>query len=147
MLNEQPLQWSKLSYVKKEEALIHLFKTQKVVECNQAFADLHGIGVNDLLGKTPAYFFGSETDEYGLKLWREMLDTGKLNTLSDKKDTTLFVPGMNESIPGTEGEKGTGLGLLIVADFMRMHEGKVYVESELNEESTFHLGFPFPCKA
>jgi PAS domain S-box-containing protein len=67
--------------------------------------------------------------------------------MEPEKAATLFVPGLNESTPGTEGEKGTGLGMLIVADFMRMHNGKVYVESKLNEGSTFHLEFPLQGRA
>ncbi len=85
MLNEEPVFWSKLEAKDKEDALLNLFKTQEVVECNQAFANHYGAKIKDLIGKTPAGFLGSPTDEYGLKLWRDMLDNGKLDTLSNEK--------------------------------------------------------------
>ncbi len=62
--------------------------------------------------------------------------------MTKEKAATLFIPGKNETLPGTEGEKGTGLGLLIVADFMRMHNGSIQVKSEVNKGSEFHLLFP-----
>lgn len=43
---------------------------------------------------------------------------------------------------GTEGEKGTGLGLKICKEFVKMHNGKIYAESKLSEGSTFYFSLP-----
>lgn len=38
---------------------------------------------------------------------------------------------------GTEGEPSSGLGLILVKDFVEKHGGKLFVESEVNQGSTF----------
>tara|TARA_B100000780_G_scaffold249414_1_gene195103 strand:+ start:2288 stop:3457 length:1170 start_codon:yes stop_codon:yes gene_type:complete len=55
---------------------------------------------------------------------------------------TLFKVGENISKPGTNGEKGSGLGLLIIDDFIKRHQGKIDVQSELGKGSTFKCYFP-----
>ena len=44
---------------------------------------------------------------------------------------------------GTAGEKGTGLGLFISADFVNRHKGKLWVESEEGKGSTFYFTIPY----
>lgn len=43
---------------------------------------------------------------------------------------------------GTSGEKGTGLGLLIVWDFIEKNHGKIWVESEMGKGTTFYFTLP-----
>lgn len=54
----------------------------------------------------------------------------------------LFNPKVNYSTPGTAGEKGSGLGLLICSDFIERHNGKIWVESEKGVGSTFKFSIP-----
>lgn len=43
---------------------------------------------------------------------------------------------------GTDGEKGTGLGLNLVHDFVKTNGGTVNIESEVGKGTTFRMNFP-----
>jgi len=43
---------------------------------------------------------------------------------------------------GTAKEKGTGLGLMICKDMIEMHNGEIWLESELNKGTTFFFTVP-----
>ena len=54
----------------------------------------------------------------------------------------LFKLHMNTSRPGTKGEPSTGLGLVLCKEFVEKHKGKIWVESEEGEGSTFYFTIP-----
>jgi PAS domain S-box-containing protein len=54
----------------------------------------------------------------------------------------LFRISENYSTSGTSNEKGTGLGLILCNEFVEKHSGKIWVESEENKGTTFHLAIP-----
>ena len=60
------------------------------------------------------------------------IDQERLDSIFKKGDTTY----------GTGGEEGSGLGLLLCADFARKNDGDVRVESVLGEGSTFSVLVP-----
>lgn len=60
---------------------------------------------------------------------------------SDIKDK-LFRIDSNQTTPGTKNETGTGLGLLLVKEFVTRHGGEIGVESTIGVGSTFYFTLP-----
>ncbi len=59
-----------------------------------------------------------------------------------KTTEKLFKIEHNQSTPGTENEKGTGLGLILCKDFIEKHGGHIAVNSDINKGTTFTVTFP-----
>ncbi|HAH23859.1 MAG TPA: hypothetical protein DCL77_08890 [Prolixibacteraceae bacterium] len=63
---------------------------------------------------------------------------GMKNEVKDK----LFRIDANYTSPGTQNEVGTGLGLILVKEFVEKHGGMIGVESEVGKGSTFYFTIP-----
>jgi len=62
--------------------------------------------------------------------------------MTDKGLNSLFRIGENVSMPGTNNERGTGLGLILCRDFVEKHGGTIRAESEEGKGSKFYFTMP-----
>ena len=62
--------------------------------------------------------------------------------MSSDDISNLFDPKTNFSKPGANGEKGTGLGLVLVKEMVTNNHGEIWVDSQLGVGSTFFIKFP-----
>lgn len=67
-------------------------------------------------------------------------DTGA--GMKQKTLNKLFKIGEIESRPGTDGERGTGFGLLLCKEFIDKHGGEIWAESEVGKGSSFKFTIP-----
>ena len=62
--------------------------------------------------------------------------------MSELTRNELFRLDVNHSTKGTDDEKGTGLGLLLVKEFVQKHNGEIWVDSEQGKGSAFKFLLP-----
>ncbi len=70
----------------------------------------------------------------------EIRDTGI--GIQKNQIKNLFKPDVNHSSQGTDGEKGTGLGLIICKDFVEKNNGEIWVESDPENGTSFYIDLP-----
>ncbi len=73
-----------------------------------------------------------------------VIDQG--NGINKANQQKLFNLGTNYTSPGTNDEKGTGLGLILCKEFVNKHGGDIWVESEEGKGSEFMFTLPLPVK-
>ncbi len=66
-------------------------------------------------------------------------DTGM--GISPENQAKMFAMA-NFTTPGTEKEKGTGLGLMLCKDFVEHNQGKIWLDSKVGVGSTFYFSVP-----
>lgn len=62
--------------------------------------------------------------------------------MSAENAARLFNNETHFTTKGTQQEKGTGLGLLMCRDFVRLHQGRIWVESTQGQGSIFCVALP-----
>lgn len=59
-----------------------------------------------------------------------------------ERQALLFSPGDIESTPGTDNEKGTGFGLKLVGELIKVNKGDIELESQPGEGTCFTITLP-----
>lgn len=85
---------------------------------------------------------GINACEKSLEVW--VLDNG-IGIPEDKLDVLFNIDSQVQS-KGTNDEPGTGLGLQLCYEFIKMHKGKITVESVEGEGSRFAFEIPLKTK-
>jgi signal transduction histidine kinase len=62
--------------------------------------------------------------------------------MTEQQIANLLGGGKHKSTLGTNGEKGTGLGLLFSQEFIQKNNGRLTITSKVNEGTTFVLTLP-----
>jgi len=62
--------------------------------------------------------------------------------ISPEKQKTLFISDEIESTPGTEEEKGTGIGLKLCSELVKINNGSITVDSRIGEGTCFTIVLP-----
>jgi signal transduction histidine kinase len=76
------------------------------------------------------------------KILIKVTDTGI--GMSPETIRKIFKIDSSSSTLGTNRETGTGLGLILVKEFVTRHKGKISIESKVDKGSTFTVYFPIP---
>ncbi len=62
--------------------------------------------------------------------------------ISEEQIPMLFIIQKSISTVGTEGETGTGLGLILCKEFVEKNQGEIWVESKIGKGTTFSFTLP-----
>ncbi|HNI91149.1 MAG TPA: HAMP domain-containing sensor histidine kinase, partial [Leptospiraceae bacterium] len=114
----------------------------------KAFADSQMITtvIRNLIGNAIKYTDenGSVTisaNESGGKVELTVEDSG-IGMSSNIAENLFRIDVKHFSTEGTNGEKGTGLGLILCKEFIDRHQGRIWAESELGKGSKFRFTIP-----
>jgi two-component system, sensor histidine kinase and response regulator len=77
----------------------------------------------------------AEKDNFASRVTVFVRDTGV--GMGEELQRQLFSGGQVNSLPGTEREKGTGLGMMLCKEMISRHGKSLHVESAVGEGSTF----------
>ncbi|MGQ9818592.1 MAG: PAS domain-containing sensor histidine kinase [Candidatus Kapaibacteriales bacterium] len=62
--------------------------------------------------------------------------------MTEEQVSSLFKLGETKTTPGTRNEKGSGIGLLLVKEFVEKNQGTISVESKKGQGTTFRIRLP-----
>ncbi|MBN2347982.1 MAG: hypothetical protein JXJ22_04045 [Bacteroidales bacterium] len=128
----------------KRKNLQFIYTVEDSIELTADYEMIHGV-VRNLLSN--AIKFTPERGTITITVQQEnnsiqfsLKDTGM--GIPENIANNLFKLDKTFSTAGTNGEKGTGLGLTLCKDFVEKHGGKIWVESTIGKGSNFMFSIP-----
>lgn len=79
------------------------------------------------------------------RLIRVKISDSGIGMSQDQIESILTGKGVTEVMRGTNNERGTGFGLVIVNEFVKNNGGELSVESKVGEGTTFVFTLPLPA--
>ena len=113
----------------------------------KVFADLNAFNVilRNLVDNAVKYTSKGGSIELSAKSEKDHIEIAVKDTgtgISKEQLKNLYILKKNKSKQGTAGEKGTGLGLYLVHELIKLNKGTITVESEEQKGSIFRIGLP-----
>jgi len=148
----EPLQLKQLikecyGYFQHSLEVKHIVLTDEVIDDLFVFADKNALAsvLRNLLSNAIKFTplkgeVKISAQLLGNLIWVDISDTGV--GLSEEKIKTIFALAEDKTTTGTSGEKGTGLGLLLCADYVRLNKGTIKVASKEGEGTVFSFSIP-----
>jgi len=99
----------------------------------------------NLLGNAAKYTPDGGRVTLHVKLDESLLQVAVEDTgvgIAAEEVSKVFEKFFRSSDPRVQNETGTGLGLSLANEVVRMHGGEITIESELNQGSTFTITIP-----
>lgn len=130
--------------IQKEVEIINLIKDERLIFADkglvyQVFINLISNAVK-FTNKGGKIYISSAPAEKPRFLEFSVKDTG--TGIKKENLDKLFSIESKFTSEGTEGEKGSGLGLSLVREIIEKHNGKVWVKSEFGQGSDFRFTLP-----
>jgi signal transduction histidine kinase len=126
---------------KKLEVELNIRPDQEVYADKSTFMTITRNLLDNAIKYTPEggkISFKDDTTPQGLRVYIE--DTGV--GIAPEKIKDIFLMNSNKSEVGTKGEQGTGLGLHLISELVKLNQGKINVISELGKGTRFSLLLP-----
>ena len=101
--------------------------------------------IHNIFNNAIKFSHSGDTIEFSAKKTNEFIEISIKDIgigMSPETVINLFNINKNNTISGTNNEKGTGLGLIISKEFVAKNGGELHVESELGKGSIFKIVLP-----
>jgi PAS domain S-box-containing protein len=144
MMIDKPVVWNDSS--DKEALLDYIFEHQQITKLNGAMARQYGYDPEAMMGRKPADFF-VDNPEHGRKLWRQMLDAGRLTAVSEEQradGTLMWVEGDYICLYDNEGRVTGHFGIQrditvkkMALDELMESEKRLELSIESSEQGTW----------